>query len=441
MSEIHNLAIEQCVLAALMTVKNSLETVMGDLSENCFYATKHQAIYKAIVDLANENKPYDILFVDQKLSEKQSAVGDNTTDYLMTIMADTPSSFYNLESYVAELNKLKSHREVEFIGQQIAQKAKDLSLPNIHLEAENLLSGSTDEKAEKTNFTFQEGIEKSIKRMIAKSEARANKQYTGVKFNIPHLDNLLGSIESGHFCVIGGRPGSGKSTLAQMLMIQVTRQYNKPVLFISAEMDTETLTNRCMSALSRIPYNNIHNGELYDGMFEQYTDAKERFQNLPIIIEEKQKPTIAEVHSYARKAKRKYKALGCIIVDYLGLVRDPSKKDRIQEVSSISRDLKAMAKEFDCPVIALAQLNRESEKKAQPTASDLKDSGQIEQDADQIIMVNPVASKANEAPTGITELIVAKNRHGKKGVVRVMDRLDICRFMGVVEEQGLGGGV
>ena len=439
MSEIHNLAIEQCVLAALMTVKNSLETVMGDLSENCFYATKHQAIYKAIVDLANQNKPYDVLFVEQKLNEKKPLVGENPSVYLMTLMAESASSFYNLESYVAELNKLKMHREVEFIGQQIAQKAKDLSLPNIHLEAENLLSGSTDDKAEKTSFTFKEGITKSIERMVAKSEARANKQYTGVKFNIPHLDNLLGSIESGHFCVIGGRPGSGKSTLAQMLMIQTTRQYNKAVLFVSAEMDTETLTNRCMSALSKIPYDNIHNGELYHGMLEQYAEAQQRFESLPIVIEEKQKPTIAELHSYARKAKRKYGALGCIIVDYLGLIRDPSKKDRIQEVSSISRDLKAMAKEFGCPVIALAQLNRESEKKDKPTASDLKDSGQIEQDADQIIMVNPMVSKNDDAPTGMTELIVVKNRHGKKGTARVVDRLDICRFMGITEQ--VGGGV
>ena len=340
---------------------------------------------------------------------------------------------------MAELNKLKMHREVESIGQQIAQKAKDLSLPNIHIEAENLLSGSTDDKAEKTSFTFKEGITKSIERMVAKSEARANKQYTGVKFNIPHLDNLLGSIESGHFCVIGGRPGSGKSTLAQMLMIQTTRQYNKAVLFVSAEMDTETLTNRCMSALSKIPYDNIHNGELYHGMLEQYAEAQQRFEGLPIVIEEKQKPTIAELHSYARKAKRKYGALGCIIVDYLGLIRDPSKKDRIQEVSSISRDLKAMAKEFGCPVIALAQLNRESEKKDKPTASDLKDSGQIEQDADQIIMVNPMVSKNDDAPTGMTELIVVKNRHGKKGTARVVDRLDICRFMGITEQ--VGGGV
>ncbi|MBZ0416810.1 DNA helicase, partial [Acinetobacter baumannii] len=114
--------------------------------------------------------------------------------------------------------------------------------------------------------------------------------------------------------------------------------------------------------------------------------------------------------------------LGCIIVDYLGLIRDPSKKDRVQEVASISRDLKAMAKEFDCPVIALAQLNRGAEGH-KPVASDLKDSGQIEQDADQIIMVHPILEKETNAPTGVTELIIAKNRHGKRGSVNVQDRL------------------
>ncbi|HDX5784333.1 TPA: DnaB-like helicase C-terminal domain-containing protein, partial [Acinetobacter baumannii] len=173
--------------------------------------------------------------------------------------------------------------------------------------------------------------------------------------------------------------------------------------------------------------------ELFDGMLAQFADAQRRFSSLPIHIEDKQKPTIAEIHSWARKAKRKYKRLGCIVIDYLQLVRDPSKKDRYQEVSSISRDLKALAKEFDCPVIALAQLNRESEKGKRPKASDLKESGQIEQDADQIILANPIIGE-DDLPSGVTELIVAKNRHGKKGVVRVMDRLDICRFVTIREE-------
>ncbi|WP_313433174.1 DnaB helicase C-terminal domain-containing protein, partial [Acinetobacter sp.] len=240
------------------------------------------------------------------------------------------------------------------------------------------------------------------------------------------------------FCVVGGRPGSGKSTLAQMVAIQTAVQFREAVLVVSAEMDVETFTNRCISALTHIPYDNIHNAELYDGMLGQFAEAQSRFNKLPIHIEDKQKPTIAEIHSYARKAKRKYKQLGCIIIDYLQLVRDPSKKDRYQEVSSISRDLKALAKEFNCPVIALAQLNRESEKGKRPKASDLKESGQIEQDADQIILAHPILNSEDELPSGITEIIVAKNRHGKRGVVRVMDRLDICRFVGISEEVGGG---
>ena len=93
MAEIHNLSIEQCVLVALMTVQNSLETVMNDLDENCFFASRHQEIYKAITDLAGENKPYDVVFVEQKLNEKSSLIGVSPSEYLLTLMSDAPSSF------------------------------------------------------------------------------------------------------------------------------------------------------------------------------------------------------------------------------------------------------------------------------------------------------------------------------------------------------------
>ncbi len=441
MIEIHNNSIEQCVLAALMTVQNSLETVMNDLDENCFFATRHQEIYKAITDLASENKPYDVVFVEQKLNEKNSLVGVTPAEYLMTLMSEAPSSFYNLESYVAELNKLKAHREVEKMGRSIQELARDLTVPDVHNAAENILNkATTNEKLEKSSFTFEEALKRACDRLIQKAEAKTNKRYAGVKFNLPHLDNVVGTIQRGHFCVIGGRPGSGKSTLAQMVAIQTAMQYEEAVLVVSAEMDVETFANRCISALSHIPYDNIHNAEI-EGMLHTFADAQHRFSKLPIHIEDKQKPTIAEIHSYARKANRNYKKLGCIIIDYLQLVRDPAKKDRYQEVSSISRDLKAMAKEFDCPVIALAQLNRESEKGKRPKASDLKESGQIEQDADQILLVHPILNSDDELPSGITEIIIAKNRHGKKGVVRVMDRLDICRFASVRADESAGGGV
>ncbi|WOE32772.1 MULTISPECIES: replicative DNA helicase [unclassified Acinetobacter] len=431
MSNIHNISIEQCTLAALMTVQNSYETVMGDLTVDCFHSTKHQEIFKAIATLAENNKPYDIIMVEQQLNQSKSVF--DATEYLMTMMTEAPSSFYNLESYVAELVKFKNHREVEAMGRSIQETAKDLSITDIHNAAENILSQSAStDKSEKTSFTFEEALKRAGDQLIQKAEAKAAKKYTGVKFNLPHLDNLIGTIQKGHFCVIGGRPGSGKSTLAQMVAIQTAMQFGEAVLVVSAEMDVETFTNRCISALTHIPFENIHNAEI-EGMLHTFVEAQSRFSKLPIHIEDKQKPTIAEIHAYARKAKRNYKKLGCIIVDYLQLVRDPTKKDRYQEVSSISRDLKALAKEFDCPVIALAQLNRESEKGKRPKPSDLKESGQIEQDADQILLVNPVVDP-NEESTGITEIIVGKNRHGKKGIARVVERLDICRFMGIQED-------
>ena len=430
-SNIHNIQIEQAVLAALMTVANSLETVSQDISGNTFFSDRHKMIYQAIQNLAEKGQPYDAVLVEQQLISSKKIELCGGTEYLIQLMNEAPSTYYNIENYVAELNKLHTHRQLEEIGQRITAVSQDLTCPDAFLEAENILGSCDDNgKKEPTCFDFENAMDRAVERMIAKTKAIANGTVMGVQFSIPQLDALLGTIETGHFCVIGGRPGSGKSTLAQMLMLNVAKNLKKGVLFVSAEMDVETLANRCMSSLARIPYNILHNGEIVDGIYQALVAAQSQYRNLPIQIETKQKPTIAEVRSYARKAKRRFKELGCIIVDYIGLVRDPSKKDRVQEVSSISRDLKAMAKEFDCPVIALAQLNRESEKNKRPVASDLKDSGQIEQDADQIIMVHPTVGKDMEL-TGVTELVIAKNRHGKKGVVPVREYLEICRFVGI----------
>ena len=435
MIELHNIAMEQCVLMALMTVQNSLEVVSNDLTKDSFHADRHKLIFQSITDLSNESKPYDVLLVEQKLNDSKLLALAGGSEYLSQILNESASSFYNLETYVAQLNKLKSHRDLESLGQQMIALSRDLTKEDVFTDAEGLFS-SVDITGEqkKTSFTFEEAIKSATELLVAKAEAKHKKEFTGVQFNISHLDHLVGAIKKGHLCVIGGRPGSGKSTLAQMLTIQTALRYSKPVLFISAEMDKDTLTNRMISALSSIPYDNIHNATLYDGMLEQYSTATYQYQRLQIHIEDKQQPTISEVRAYARKAKRKYKNLGCIVIDYLQLLRDPSVKDRIQEVASISRKLKAMAKEFECPIIALGQLNRDSEGTGKrPKAHNLKDSGQIEQDADQIILVHPIVEKEDQMPTGITELIVDKNRHGKKGIVKVRDRLEICRFMGIVE--------
>lgn len=434
-SNIHDVNMEQCVLAALMTTSLSLESIGQDLDVDCFYSDRHQQIYKAIIELSELNQPYDVVMVESHLRGKNVLHLIGGEEYLIQLMHDAPSSFFNSESYVTHLNKLKTHRKIEQIGLRIAEMAKDTTLPDAFIEAENLL-GQID-KSDDTDMgaSFGTSLDSALRQMLDKAEKQARKETTGVKFNLETLDKVLGTIQNGHFCVVGGRPGSGKSTLAQMMAIDTAMLKKEGVLFVSAEMDKETLSNRMFSSISSIPYDNLHNATLYNGLLEEYARYKHVHSQLPIWIEPKQKPTISEVRAYARRAKRRFtKAgtkLGCIIVDYLQLVRDPSKKDRFQEVGSISRELKSMAKEFECPVIALVQLNRESEKGKKPKASDIKESGQIEQDADQIILVNPLVDEKELKPLGVTELIVAKNRHGKRGSVRVLEFLDVCKFKAI----------
>ncbi|MGU2619204.1 replicative DNA helicase [Acinetobacter baumannii] len=434
-TNIHDVNMEQCVLAALMTTALSLETIGQELDVECFYSDRHQQIYTAIIELSEGNYPYDVVMVANHLKGKNVLHLMGGEEYLIQLMHDAPSSFYNAESYVTQLNKLKTHRRIEQIGYRIAAMAKDTTLPDVFVEAENLLGQMDKTDDADMGASFGSALDSALEQMIDKFDRQSRHETTGVKFNLKTLDEMLGTIQNGHFCVVGGRPGSGKSTLAQMMAIDTAMLKKEGVLFISAEMDKETLSNRMFSSLSSIPYDNLHNATLYDGLLKEYANYKQVYSNLPIWIEPKQKPSISEVRAYVRRAKRRFaKAgtkLGCIIVDYLQLVRDPSKKDRFQEVGSISRELKSMAKEFECPVVALVQLNRESEKGKKPKASDIKESGQIEQDADQIILVNPLTDDKTLQPLGVTEMIIAKNRHGKRGSVRVLEFLDICKFKAI----------
>ena len=435
-TKIHNIQFEQSVISTLMIAIGAYEMTSGSLSERSFYSNRHKYIYNAIRHLAEQGKPATEGFLEAHLANDPEAFNlMGGEEYLMTIIRDSFNDFHNLEFYVSELNRLADHRDVELIGRNIASIAKDTTKIDIFSEAEALLSKTSNSSGgKKTSFSAAESLLSLQTKMLEKAQqVYDGDSCIGVRFGIPSLDDKIGSVEAGHFCIIAGREGSGKSTLAQNLAITNMLKYGKSGLFISAEMDKETLMARILSAYGNIPFKNIQRGEVYDGMFEQITSATMVIDKFKLIIEEKQMPTLSEIRSYIRKAKRKYPDLGFVVVDYIGLIKDPSQKDRRLEVDSISRNLKAMGKEFDVPMIVLAQLNRENVKvNREPRSSDLKESGQLEADCDQIVLVHPVVE--NEEPTGTTKLIVSKNRHGEKGAVHVKNRLDICRFVDVEQE-------
>lgn len=429
-TKIFNLQFEQTVLCCLMVTSGAYEIASSLLSERSFYAERHKYIFNAIKSLCDQGKPSTEGFILEALSndaDNFKLMGGE--DYLMAIVRDSYADAHNLEFYVSELNRLADHRDVEEISQKMYEVANDTSHIDVFSVAESLLTkGGSVSGVKRTSFSAKESLVSLQERMIEKSTQEYNGSTSyGVRFGIPSLDEKIGSIDAGHFCIIAGREGSGKSTLAQMLAISNLFQYKKSGLFVSAEMDKETLMARILSAYGGIPFRNIQRGIIYDGMFEQITAATVVIDQFKLIIEEKQMPTLSDIRSYIRKAKREYPDLGFVIVDYIGLIKDPTQKDRRLEMDSISRNLKAMGKEFNVPMIVLAQLNRENVKvNREPRSSDLKESGQLEADCDQIILVHPEVE--NEEPTGTTKLIVSKNRHGEKGAIRVKNRLDICRF-------------
>lgn len=440
-TRIHNIQFEKSVLAVLMINSGAFETVSDSLSERCFYAERHKQIYNAICKLVEQGKPCTEGFINGYFKndpETYKSIGGE--DYLSELYCDAFADTYNLEYYVSELNRIADHRDVEEIAKRIIEVANDTNQVDIFSAAEALLSkegGNTG--AKKTSFDAKDSLESLKNRMIEKAELAYNsKTAVGVRFGLKTVDDLVGAVEPGHFCIIAGREGSGKSTLGQLLSITNLFQYQKSGLFISAEMDKETLMARMISAFAKIPFRAIHRGEISDGIFKEFTDASVLINQFKLIIEEKQMPTLSEIRSYIRRAKRRYPDLGFVVVDYIGLIKDPTQKDRRLEMDSISRNLKAMGKEFNVPMIVLAQLNRENVKVSrEPRSSDLKESAQLEADADQIILVHPETNEDGE-PVGTTKLIVSKNRHGERGSVRVLNRLDICRFADIRQEHGMG---
>ena len=432
-TRIHNMQFEKSVLSILMVSTGAYENVASLLSERSFYAERHKTIYRVIKSLVEQGKPATEGFVDWLMRndpETYKLMGGE--EYLFEIYSDSFSDAHNLEYYVSELNRLADHRDVEEIAKKMIGVANDVTQVDVFSSAEALMvANSNTTGGKKTSFEASEALKALHEKMIYKAELKYNSDdCVGVRFGIPSLDDKIGTVEAGHFCIIAGREGSGKSTLAQNLAVTNMLKYGKSGLFISAEMDKETLMARILSAYGNIPFRAIQRGEIYDGMFEQIASATVAIDKFRLIIEEKQMPTLSEIRSYIRKAKRKYPDLGFVVVDYIGLIKDPSQRDRRLEVDSISRNLKAMGKEFEVPMIVLAQLNRENVKtNREPKSSDLKESGQLEADCDQIVLVHPEVE--NEEPTGTTKLIISKNRHGEKGSSRVMNRLDVCRFVDI----------
>lgn len=435
---IHNLQIEQAVLAALMTVAESYAQVESLLTEQDFHATRHRLIFNAIVDLDSKNSPYDAVLVNQWLEMRNYSEASGGEKYLMQLMSDAPSSFYNLQSYVEKLKDFTACRLVEAEALKVIQQARHLTISRGELvhNAQVAFADLNTESGSEFLFHIHDAAANTFLEISRKMEAMISGEtmIKGIQTGIYDLDKKLGDIEPGCLMILAARPAMGKTTMLQVIANYVAVVQKKPVLIMSGEMPKEQIAMRLCCAVAPADISLVRNSPhlLPKEEFTAYTDAVVMLKNVPMQINDTSRPSIANIRESIRKVKHQYGFIGAVFIDYLQIMKTTKSFAREDlKIAYFTGELKAMAKEFNCVIVLLSQLNRELEKRPnkRPMMSDLRESGAIEQDADQIVFLyrDEVYNKDSQF-RGIAEAIIAKNRHGEAGTAYMHSQLKYCQF-------------
>lgn len=435
---IHNLQIEQGVLAALMTVTGSYAQVENLLTVDDFYAVRHKLIFQAIVSLDSKNSPYDVVLVNQWLDMNNHGLASGGEQYLMQLMSDAPSSFYNLVPYAEKLKDLTACRQVESEALKIIQQARHLNVTRGELvqNAQAAFADLNTESGSESLFHIHDAAANTFQEMHRKIDAAiAGKTLIkGIQTGIYDLDKKLGDVEPGCLMVVAARPAMGKTTMMQVIANNVAVVQKKPVLIMSGEMPKEQIAMRICCAIAPTDIGVVRNSPhlLPKDEFTAYINAVVMLKSIPIHINDTSRPSIANIRESIRKIQHQYGSIGIVLVDYLQIMKTTKQFAREDlKIAYFTGELKAMAKEFNCVIVLLSQLNRELEKRPnkRPMMSDLRESGAIEQDADQIIFLyrDEVYNKETRY-RGIAEAIVGKNRHGEAGTAYMHAQLKYCQF-------------
>ncbi|MCF8999930.1 replicative DNA helicase [Acinetobacter nectaris] len=440
----HNLAIEQAVLAALMTVAESFEQVGDTLTEEDFYATRHKYIFRAIDRLAKDNSPYDAVLVHDWLTKQSLLDTIGGEDYLMQLMSDSPSSFYNLETYAHKIKEFATLRSMIKASNEILLNAYDTKGRTVS-DLLDLAETNIFSIAEQHNNNKKSAGPKPITSVVSDvfnklselSQMEGN--ITGLSTGFLELDNKTSGMQAGDLIIVAARPSMGKTTFAMNLIESVLFNSDLPALVYSMEMPADSIAMRLISSYGKVHQGHLRSGKLDSDEWSKVTGTILQLQEKSLYIDDSSALPPTELRARARRiAKQHGGKLGCIMVDYLQLMKVPGMGDnRVGEISEISRSLKALAKEMNCPVVALSQLNRSLENRPnkRPVMSDLRESGAIEQDADLIMFIyrDEVYNKESKE-AGTAEIIIGKQRNGPIGTVRLAFEGQYTRFSNLSPE-------
>ncbi|MBR3076951.1 MAG: replicative DNA helicase [Oscillospiraceae bacterium] len=417
-----SLEAEQSVLGSMLIDSRCVGDVVGILKPEDFYLRQNQEIYETIYRMFSYSLPIDVVTVLGKLKENGYYDEAATPGYIRQLMEITPTAA-NVKHYaniVRDKALLRALSKTAVDINEMALKEEGTAsaiLDNAERKVFGLRRGNADDELERIGTIM-------VKLFSHLNElSQSDSDFPGAPTGLRDLDKKINGLNPSDLVIIAARPGMGKTTLALNIMMNVAKTTKKTVAFFSLEMSREQLASRLLSCESSVDSYRLSTGKLEPEDWEKIGVASAALAQTDIRVSDNPTITVTEMNALCRRLDN----LGLIIVDYLQLMTRADKdsrsaENRVNVVAEISRALKIMAKDLNVPVICLSQLSRAAEGRTdkRPLLSDLRESGAIEQDADQVIMLyrddyyNP-----NTAERNICECIVAKNRRGEPGTVKV----------------------
>ena len=418
----HSLEAEQSVLGSMLIDSRCVAEVIGMLQPDDFFLQQNRDIYETIYTMFNFSETIDPVTVLEKM--KQRGVGDGKiADYLMQLMEITPTSA-NVAQYAAIVRDKALMRNLAVAAGDIRETV---------FEGVGT-AGDILESAEKKIYALRRGNSGDSLQHIGMvlvsvfdrldELSQSDNAFPGLSTGLRDLDAKINGLNKSDLLLIAARPGMGKTSIALNIALAVAKKTDKTVAFFSLEMSREQLAMRLLSNESFVDNQKLVTGKLSDDEWEKLGIASSALAQTDIRVDDNPSISVAEMNAKCRRLDN----LGLVLIDYLQLMtsagtgQTSNNANRVQVVSDISRALKIMAKELNVPVICLSQLSRANESRTdkRPMLSDLRESGAIEQDADEVIFIyrddyyNPNSEEKN-----VAEIIVAKNRHGETGTVKV----------------------
>ena len=419
---------EQALLGAIIVNPDAFDKISGIITADDFYVAEHQHIYSALIKMYNQNKTIDVVTLVNMLVEMGDRDEAGGIQYI-TLLAESVPSATNVRDYAKIVKDKAILRKLIRVCDEINEDAYSESDVRTVIDSAEQKIFDISHNNDTKEFRHIRDVLQNVYRDLEKL-AESKGAVTGSKTGFSGLDKVLVQMGKGDLIIVGARPGMGKTSFALNIATNVAKASNKAVAIFSLEMSGEQLVTRILSSEAMVDSHTLRTGQLANEDWDNIADVISSLSGCDIYIDDTSAITTTEMKSKLRRLNN----LGLVVIDYIGLMQTTSNSDnRAQQVGEISRNLKIMAKDFGIPIICCAQLNRGTESRPgqgkRPTLADLRDSGSIEQDADIVLFlyrdeyykdISGAEANPEAADTANTaEVIVAKNRHGSVGNIKM----------------------